>query len=295
LSGGLGNQLFNYSAARSLSHRSGTHIVIDASNYMQQWGENSPRPLLLDHFPIKAQFRHLGTVLDSRNFLTRIWRRLTEEVHVERVERINGSYNYFSEFNDLGGRVKMGGYFISPKFFSNIEHLIRRELTLPSNYLEIQNCTTGLKYLDEMSRCRWTVGLHIRRGDYLTYSDPPLHLAGVEQYYLDAMNYITQKRDDPIFWVVSNETEWCKKYFSETPHDVRFIESEINLRETAIRDFFLLSRCHDQIICNSTFSWWAAWLNQQPDKIVISPSKWDAQERTSIEEMIPKSWTVLRV
>ena len=295
LSGGLGNQLFNYSAAKVLSLKKNAGLIIDASAYISQWSNASQRPVLLQHFPITAQFRHLGSRLDSSGFYSRVQRRFREELFVQRIERKDGHYGFFQEFNDLGKNVILRGYFISPLFFCGMEDLVRKELSLPDDFLDRMNDSVGDQLLSETAGAETSVGIHVRRGDYLTYANPQLYLPNIEDYYIHAMEYIAERRSKPRFFVFSDDSEWCSRKFSDLPFNVRVVGRSDDPRKDVLRHFFLLSRCRDNIITNSTFSWWAAWLSPATDKIVISPSKWDAEERMRIEEMIPENWVILPV
>jgi hypothetical protein len=293
LSGGLGNQLFNYAAARALSYKNDVPLLIDASLYADQWGSRATRPILLHMFPVRTKFRHMGPKLDRVSLYSRIIRRFREDLFAIRISRNDRFYNYFPEFNNFGGRVIMSGYYISPLFFSGLENIIRKELTLTDDFLSTTNDEIGTKVLDEILGSRWPVSVHVRRGDALSFCNPLLCLPNIEHYYLEAMKFISERREAACFWIFSDDPSWCQCFFGNTPYKTRVVSATDAANPRDLRDFYLMSRCYDQIICNSTYSWWAAWLNIRADKIVVAPNHWDAEDRTAIDEMILPEWTVL--
>jgi len=147
---------------------------------------------------------------------------------------------------------------------------IRPEVALVADLLRNQN----------------SVFLHIRRGDYLTpgtaaYHGNLGHASLQEGYYKDAVNYILEKVNDPKFIVFSDDPEWCRQ---NLPYPViHFSHHE---------DLYLMSQCKHGIGANSTFSWWANWLGETPDRICIAPVKWFNAEADT-RDIIPQRWVKL--
>jgi hypothetical protein len=132
------------------------------------------------------------------------------------------------------------------------------------------------------------VSIHIRRGDYLK---PRVRVAlgdiCTADYYREAIAYIRQKTTNPAFFVFSDDIQWVKDNLS-IPNSVYAIG---NMGLTSFRDMQLMSRCKHHIIANSTFSWWGAWLNQTPGKIVVAPAKWGHNDfKDFSEKLLPPSW-----
>jgi len=116
-----------------------------------------------------------------------------------------------------------------------------------------------------------SVGIHVRRGDYV-YDSTVSTAHGVcsLDYYRDAVSYIQGKVNDPVFFVFSDDMEWVK---AELKPLGRFIFVDHNNGENGFEDLRLISRCRHQVIANSSFSWWGAWLNPGSGKIVVAPRK----------------------
>jgi hypothetical protein len=118
-----------------------------------------------------------------------------------------------------------------------------------------------------------SAAIHIRRGDYVKFAN--IHLVCTPFYYESAIAYIQRKVEKPIFYVFSDDIEWCKENV-KIPEPCFYID---NLNKPSSHDMQLMSLCKHNIISNSTYSWWAAWLNQNPGKIIIAPDKWFADSR----------------
>lgn len=111
-----------------------------------------------------------------------------------------------------------------------------------------------------------TVAVHVRRGDYVWH---PNHLVCLPSYYENAVAYICERVENPVFYVFSEDVEWCKENI-KFPQPCFYVD---NTDKPSSHDMQLMSLCKHNIIANSTYSWWAAWLNSNPDKIVIAPDK----------------------
>jgi hypothetical protein len=132
------------------------------------------------------------------------------------------------------------------------------------------------------------VSIHVRRGDY---TKPRIRVAFGDictvDYYREAIAYIREKSANPTFFIFSDDPQWVKEQFPVP--DAVYVNGNTGL--TSFRDLQLMSRCKHQIIANSTFSWWGAWLNQIPGKIVVAPVKWGhSQFKNFSEKLLPPSW-----
>jgi hypothetical protein len=174
--------------------------------------------------------------------------------------------------------VKLNGYFQSEKYFVDV-----REDIL--NLFEIDEDTKSYlsnKYSNLLSGN--TCSIHIRRGDYLNL--PNFHPTQDISYYMDGCNIIGNEANYLIF---SDDIEWCYKNFN-------FIKNRTFISgNTDYQDLYLMSMCNNNIIANSTFSWWGAWLNKNKNKIVVSPKKWFGSENNqyNTDDLYCEGWLII--
>ena len=129
-----------------------------------------------------------------------------------------------------------------------------------------------------------SVSIHVRRGDYLKDNNLNIHGLCSLEYYSKAIEILNKNSNNLSFFIFSDDLEWCKSKFSLS-NDLHFCDGNF------IEDFFLMSNCKNNIIANSSFSWWAAFLNENIKKTVIYPSNWFADKNVSI--YFPKKWIKL--
>lgn len=285
-SGGLGNQLFNYAAARTLADRHDVPLVIDAVAYRDQWVEHSPRPLELHRFPTRARFRNVGASSERQSVWRRLLRRVREDAFTVRVSRRAGDIGYFDEFASLGSRVILDGHFIDPRFFAGNEIAIRSDLALSDNVIDADPALRSV--LDSIVLNPEPVAVHVRRGDLLATANDWLCLPRMHQYYEEAIRAIASQFPAATLWVFSDDPEWCRRAFSDCVLPVTVVSSIRN--HDALREFHLMTRCKHHIIANSAFSWWSAWLCSHEHKTVIAPYRWDLRDAVDMAHFLPSSW-----
>lgn len=115
-----------------------------------------------------------------------------------------------------------------------------------------------------------SVSVHIRRGDYLLRKHSKIHGLCSLEYYLQAIQFIKSKSKDPVFYFFSDDIPWARENFCNPSY--KFVDC--NSGSNSCLDLYLMSQCKHNIIANSTFSWWGAWLNRNKEKIVVAPSVW---------------------
>ena len=180
-------------------------------------------------------------------------------------------------YNNCPDNSSLYGFFQSPKYFLNIREEIIKDFKFKKEIID--ECKPILKQFD------YPIGLHIRRGDFLINSANHHNLP--MSYYENALDRFDDDRQVVIF---SDDPEWCfeQKLFS----DDRFLVSQSN---SSYHDLYLMTQCADFIIANSTFSWWGAWLSQNPYKEVIYPNRWfgpNNANKTTID-LFPRSWRMI--
>lgn len=154
------------------------------------------------------------------------------------------------------------GYWQDVRYFQDIENDIRRAFSFRN--IDYRNIQLG----EEMQSCH-SVSLHIRRGDYLKY--PGLQVC-TPSYYNRAIIYYKERIDNPIFYVFSDDLDWSNLFMREQGVSYKLID--FNRGRDSYKDMYLMTQCHNNIIANSSFSWWGAWLGTQEDKVVVCPSEW---------------------
>jgi len=286
--GGLGNQLFNYAAARSLADRLETELLIDVESYRDQWDAKAPRPFLLTYFPVRAKFRNLGRNHIPRPLLTRLVRRLKEDVLSIHVERQKNEIAYFDSFTRLGRNTVLKGHFIDYRFFSWNQRRISEDLRLTESIL--RGDSRGEHLLAEIQCAECAVAVHVRRGDLLDENNRWLLLDGVEQYYMKAMEAIRSRYPAASFFFISDDPAWCAMHLAGSHYKIKVVEVGDDPIKDSLIDFYLMTNCKHNVIANSAFSWWAAWLNPNADKTIMAPYIYDNKKTIPIDQIIPSNW-----
>lgn len=248
LQGGLGNQLFQIAASKSLAIDLQDELYINHSIcYTPNQGHQSK----------KYKDIFFKGILETNNIPKTIYQ---EE-----------KYSY-TEIPKLKN-ITLHGYFQSEKYFIKNKNEIINQYNILCNYeKEIIEWKSKHK-INEI-----TVGVHIRRGDYIKFSHYHVVL-GIEYY-----KKTFQLFNNCSFIIVSDDIEWAKQNFKGE----NIFYSDFN---DEIKDFCLLSSCHHNIIANSSFSWWASYLNKNAEKIICAPKTWFTQQANcDIKDLIPEKW-----
>ena len=285
LNGGLGNQLFQYAMGRHLSEINQTELKLDIS-----WYEKGIRNYELKYFNIKAGLTTTEDTILITKMTTRWSHRIDRNIiqklkpyhrrnHVH--ERRTGFDHSILEAYD---NTYLTGYWQSEKYFKFVEPILRQELQFREPMDEKNRAM--IRQIRETN----AVGLHIRRGDYVSNREYRQTFGICDlSYYRNAILHITSKVPDTRFFVFSDDPVWAKENMGVS--NTAFVTH--NQGTDSYRDMQLMSLCQHNIIANSTFSWWGAWLNPNPDKIVIAPKNWFADARLHNKDLIPDTWIVL--
>jgi hypothetical protein len=254
IKGGLGNQMFQYAYGRNLE-LAGKKIIFNIS--------------FLDKNKLEINYK--------RNFKLENFRIETRAQFSNREQLIIRLFN--KVLMKLG--LKEYGYWQGEKYFKEIELYIRKEFTLKKPLdSKFDNI---IKQIDGAP----SVSIHVRRGDYV--NDPKTrvvhNVCGLE-YYRRAINIIKAQVNNPTFFVFSDDIDWVRE---NLPIDYPSYHVS-NLEGEDYEELILMSKCKHNIIANSTFSWWGAWLNQNPNKIVIAPKQWFTNKTSNEINILPKDW-----
>lgn len=270
LLGGLGNQMFQYAAARSLAEQNSTDVMFDLSWFDQDFDANTtPRYYELSCFSLDATaHKYDGTAR------ARLRRRLAKQY-------TEPHFHYDENFKKLSKNAVLNGYFQSEKYFIDIREILLLDFTWKKKP-EGKN----QELLEQIQQDPSSVSVHVRRGDYVSNENAAkFHgLTGAE-YYKAAVKQILQKVKSPKLYVFSDDPGWCKQNLKFT-QPTTYISHNTDGSE----DMRLMKACGHNIIANSSFSWWGAWLNTNPDKVVIGPSRWFSHPESNTKDVIPSTW-----
>lgn len=275
--GGLGNQMFQYAAGKTLAHLNNTALKLDVTSFE----EYKLRDFDLFNFTASIDFatqQEIDNLLPAHNF-EKAFQYLSP---LRKRTYYREKYFHFDErFLKLGDNVFLKGYFQSEKYFLPAKEIIRKDLTCKES--SVKNVREFSNRLNEKN----SVSIHVRRGDY--EKDPAIaerHGALPAGYYRQAIELIKTKILTPVFYIFSDDMEWVKEHLQIS--QAVCVTNEIT--KDPIEDLYLMSKCRHNIIANSSFSWWGAWLNDDPGKIVVAPKKWFNKGPGDVQDIIPAGW-----
>jgi len=286
LKGGLGNQMFQYAAGLRLAMARNTLLKLDLSG-LDDPTVRTPRSYELDAFAITAELADPSDIeaitARSGGLVSRLLARWSRDR--SGTAAVEQTFCFDPQVLSLPDGAYLRGYWQSEHYFEDASDLVREELTFRSSAVGL-----NAEALKEITACS-SVSVHVRRGDYLT--DPAVYaMHGVcsVDYYRHAIDYIRERVSSPIFYLFSDEPEWVRENL-DLGDSVRLVDH--NSAKDGFEDLRLMSRCAHHIIANSTFSWWGAWLNHSPNKIVVAPKRWFADESMDTSDLLPESWVKL--
>lgn len=301
MKGGLGNQLFQYATGRALSLRqqqkgyTPKKIRLDITGYSAHNGIDTMRKYSLSPFNICAD---IATPTEIRK-LKYPYGSISKAQRLFRAKILRRFYtNFDAKIHDSMDDLYLDGFFQTEKYFIDFETEIRRDLTL-RNPLNAQ----ARNISDTIRNTPRSISLHVRRGDYVSDTKTNEHhgTCGAE-YYTDALEYLTSRIDSSLslndlspshqdsslvhIFVFSDDIEWVK-----TNMPLKYPATYVSSPEIPdYEELILMSECKHNIIANSSFSWWGAWLNENPSKIVIAPKRWIKGNDIDYKDICPTSW-----
>ncbi len=284
--GGLGNQMFQYAFLKSLEYR-GRKVGASLGFYREHL---DLRQFELDKVFVNVKMetgfdKEFFTAYDKWNLIK------ADKKRVKEFRRDFRNRYFWGEAEDEVGRYQaevyltencvFAGYWQTEKYFIDIRKELLDDLQFLNGNGEQRLKALGQQLLGNDNY----VSVHVRRGDYLQFSEIYGDICG-EQYYQKAMAYINQRVCSPVFVFFSDDIGWVKEHYGD--------ENSIYIEESMFEDYqswydmYLMSCCSHNIIANSTFSWWGAWLNQREEKMVIAPQKW--MNTLNMTDICPKTW-----
>jgi hypothetical protein len=272
LHGRLGNQMFQYAAARALAERVGTGVALDSRTARARGEGVLTRVFDLD----LSEPDSLPPDRRSNPLAYGAWRILGRAPVLCRERGLG--YNRAFEHWENGSYLH--GYFQSERYFAPFADRIRADFGFP-DFSTVENAEMADRIGNALS-----VSLHVRRGDYLSLA---AHTLCDQAYYDAALAHVLKDLPGaPVVFVFSDDPDWARTNLSVP---VEKVVIDFNGAERDFEDMRLMTLCQHNVIANSSFSWWAAWLNANPDKRVAAPKRWFGDPKLSNPDILPSSWT----
>jgi len=285
--GGLGNQLFQVATGTALAARLGVELQLDCRYFKKNLPVQDD--LYLHHFGHGAREARPNTLPASPQdgICAYLGGRISGAFGAARMHQFReAGLAYDRAFRSLGDDTYLAGYWQSARYFHDYADQVRARLhiiTPPSD----ENAAI-LREIKDIA----AVSLHIRRGDYVTSAKFNAMYGTCDLgYYQRAAALIAARLDrDPVFYAFSDDPDWVRENL-HLPHEIRVIGQ--NDAATSYEDIRLMSACKHHIVANSSFSWWGAWLNPSPNKVVIAPKRWFADPAMQDHDILPEDWITL--
>lgn len=275
--GGLGNQLFQYAVGRALAERNSSKLQLDLRHFESKRAFSYG----LDNFNIDAVVGNDRSLPPSKQDRLRYlaWRYLSKNPQMVREKNLS----FDPTILEAKGSLYLQGYWQSYRYFAEISEQIGRELTWVNPPSDLNESMLN------RIRSGPSIALHVRRGDYVTNPQAnQFHGTCPPHYYrIGVQQIIEQIQCKPTVFVFSDDLQWAVENIHT---DCESVFVSHNDSRAAHEDLRLMSACQHQVISNSTFSWWAAWLNRNPQKLVVAPARWFAASKARNEDLIPENW-----
>jgi hypothetical protein len=292
LRGGLGNQMFQYALGLNLARRHNTALRLDTVFLSDRFPRRqfTYRTYDLDIFGIAPNFTVLSKISTAIP-VPGVW--LGADLALMQIKNILGAQRIVYEKKDGAfdpsvlrppfSNLLLYGFWQSPKYFAGVEDELKKAFAFTQ---PLQG--EAARLADEIKTTN-AVSLHVRRGDYVTSSTMKATMGDTNvAYYQRAVDYMVQHVANPKFFVFSDDVAWCKEHITIPSSVLVEYIGRSSEGPKSIYHLELMSRCKYNIITNSTFSWWGAWLNRNPEKIVIAPRQWHAGR--DHDDVVPEEW-----
>lgn len=280
LMGGLGNQMFQYAFGKALAESNNTDHQLDLTSLER----DTQRQFQLDGLNITSKVATHDTIqhYTQRPWLFKILEKAKLRNPTQVIEKNADWFQYYPRYLTKSKTLFLKGYWQAHQYMAFANAVVQKEFTFkhpPSSEFE-----TYLKTASSTA----SVSLHIRRGDYVNHSlFNSLHGEEGDAYYKKSINFIAEKVIDPHFFIFSDDPEWVQTHFKLHDNKITYINQTDPKK--AYEDLRLMSTCQHNIIANSSFSWWGAYLNRNSHKIVVAPHRW-INSPLPTQDLIPPTW-----
>jgi hypothetical protein len=280
--GGLGNQMFQYAFGKNLSIKYKKNYYLDTTWYFYKFFDQTPRNFELDKF----QVSEINYLSKSKKFLNKIILIFSRKIKIlQKIYQTEEQFHFNSKLKLNFFANYFTGYWQSYKYFDSIKVILQREFV---------PCEIDERSYNIIQKIKesYSLSIHIRRGDYVTNKNThSFHGVCELNYYEEAIELIQRKRNEiNLICIFSDDIDWVKQNLFIERIDVIYVSEIIS---DHIQEFEIMKQCHHNIIANSSFSWWSAYLNSNPEKIVIAPKKWFNDLSINTSDLFPKDWLLL--
>lgn len=286
LVGGLGNQMFQYACGRACALDTGLPLAVSSDmfrNYALHQGLELTRVFALEADEASpAQMRHfLGW--QRPVLLRRLLGRPLARVFTRPGFVAEPHFHFWPGLREAAsGGAYLQGYWQCERYFARHEARLRQDLRFrsPAHGLNAE-------FAARIGHCD-AVSLHVRRGDYVSNAKTQaIHGSLPQQYYERALHHVLERVPRATVFAFSDDPQWVAENL--LPQHPGLIIVNHNCGADSYNDMRLMALCRHHIIANSSFSWWGAWLNARPDKIVVAPQQWFSTDRNS-SDLVPPHW-----
>lgn len=281
ITGGLGNQMFQYAFGKAMAIANNCQLKLDVSLYKDyEFHDYSLTP-----FCIEADIASEKEIKSLRYLNGGIWDKIKRRVFkIKPKVLLERNLLFHPEYMDVKPPVYLIGYWQSEKYFQCIESIVRNHFRI-----KIPASAKNQSLLNNIIQ-QESVSLHIRRGNFVTIDAiSKRHGTCSMEYYKSAIQMISSFCKKPVFYIFSNDISWAKENLVvDHPH----VFVDINSEKTDYEDLRLMFSCKYHIIANSTFSWWGAWLCSWQEKKIIAPKQWFFDTKLNEESLniVPDNW-----
>lgn len=261
--GKLGNLMFQYASLIGVKYKTGFECCI-----LPQ--EVSNKRSMIEHIAASFDLKEIPFYNTKISNFTTIYR--------------ESNFLYDSNIFNIKDDTLLSGYFQNENYFLHCKDIIKKEFGFKDYIVDLAK--------KELGSLKCSVSVHVRRTDYLLLSH--IHPLCSLQYYERAFNLFAPI-NGVTFVVCSDDIEWCKENFNVNKYNFKFIENS----KTTEYDMCVMSLCDHNIIANSTYSWWGAWLGETSEKKIVAPKKWfgdcdhTRQHNLIPCEIVPKRWLMI--
>ena len=278
LTGGLGNQMFQFAAGYSIAKKNNVRLSLDLRRFNRRQDHNGFE--LQKVFDIYSKVDFLNNPV---NFGLINFKEILNNIDITFHNFKEPHFHYTNKILDIPQHSILNGYWQSELYFEDYTQEIRKILSF-SKQLDKKNSLIANEINQNNS-----ISIHVRRGNYLLKTNIN-HNVDLKEYYLNAIEETSILFNNPKYFIFTDDPLWVAKNFTL---NYSFTVVDINRGKDSFYDMHLMSLCKCNIIANSSFSWWGAWLNNKEDKIIYAPKNWFIDKSICTDNLIPNSWNVI--